>query len=100
MATMGLSAGQGRVLGLVELLPQLLSVLAGGVACAAALVPLTGPALSLGIFTGSSSGVPVRIEPAWLAGAGAGLLVLELVLLTGQSLLTDRYAPALLRMGE
>jgi putative ABC transport system permease protein len=100
MATMGLSAGQGRVLGLVELLPQLLAVLAGGVVCAAALVPLTGPALSLGIFTGSSSSVPVRIEPAWLAGAGLGLLVLELVVLAGQSTLADRYAPVLLRIGE
>jgi putative ABC transport system permease protein len=100
LATMGLSAGQGRVLGLVELLPQLVAVLTGGLVCAAALVPLTGPALSLGIFTGSSSSVPVRIEPVWLAGAGAGLLVLELVMLTGQSLLTDRYAPVMLRIGE
>ena len=100
MATMGLSAGQARMLGLAELLPQLVAVLAGGAVCAAALVPLTGPALSLGIFTGSPSSVPVRIEPAWLVGAGAALLVLELVMLTGQSLLTDRYAPVLLRMGE
>jgi putative ABC transport system permease protein len=100
MATMGLSARQGRVLGLVELLPQLLAVLVGGVVSAVALVPLTAPALSLGIFTGSGSGVPVRVEPVWLAGAGVGLLVLELVVLAGQALLADRHAPALLRMGE
>ena len=68
--------------------------------CAAALVPLTGPALSLGIFTGSSSSVPVRVELVWLVGAGLGLLVLELVVLAGQSLLTDRYAAGSLRMGE
>jgi putative ABC transport system permease protein len=100
MATMGLSAGQGRVLGLVELLPQLLAVLAGGVVCAVLLVPLTGPALSLGVFTGSSGGVPVRVELVWLAGAGLGLLVLEVAVLVGQGLLADRYAPVLVRMGE
>jgi putative ABC transport system permease protein len=100
MATMGLSAGQGRVLGLVELLPQLVAVVAGGLVCAAGLVPLTGPALSLGVFTGSGGSVPVRVELVWLVGAGLGLLVLELVVLAGQSLVTDRYAAGSLRMGE
>jgi putative ABC transport system permease protein len=100
MSTMGLSGGQGRVLGLVELLPQLLAVLAGGLVCAVALVPVTGPALNLGIFTGSGSSVPVRVEPAWLVAAGIGLLALEIVTLTGQTLLTDRIAPRSLRMGE
>jgi putative ABC transport system permease protein len=37
MSTMGLSGGQGRVLGVVELLPQLVAVLAGGLGCAVAL---------------------------------------------------------------
>jgi putative ABC transport system permease protein len=100
MATMGLSAGQGRVLGLVELLPQLLAVLAGGLVCAVALVPLISPVLSLRIFTGSGSSVPVRIEPEWLVPAGAGLLVLAVVVLTGQTLLTDRNAARFLRIGE
>jgi putative ABC transport system permease protein len=100
MATMGLSAGQGRVLGLVELLPQLVAVVAGGLVCAAALVPLTGPALSLGVFTGSGGSVPVRVELVWLVGAGVGLLVLELVVLAGQSLVSDRFAAGSLRMGE
>jgi diaminopimelate decarboxylase len=44
--------------------------------------------------------VPVRIEPGWLVVAGAGLLVLEVVVLAGQSVLVDRYAPVSLRMGE
>jgi putative ABC transport system permease protein len=100
MSTMGLSAGQGRVAGVVELLPQLVGVLVGGVGCAVALVPLTGPALSLGVFTGSAASVPVRVEPGWLVVAGLGLLVLEVVLLVGQSLVADRGAPGLLRMGE
>jgi hypothetical protein len=100
MSTMGLSVGQARVAAMVELLPQLLAALAGGLACAGALVPLTAPALSLGIFTGSASRVPVRIEPSWLVVAGLGLLVLEVGVLAGQSVLADRGAPRLLRMGE
>ncbi len=99
MSTMGLSGGQARLLGLMELLPQLLAVLAGGLGSAAALVPLLGPALNLGIF-GAAGSVPLRIEPAWLVAAGAGLLVLAMVTLTGQTMWTDRNAPRSLRMGE
>jgi putative ABC transport system permease protein len=100
MITMGLSGGQGRVLGAVELLPQLVAVLAGGLACAVALVPLVGPALSLGVFTGSASGVLVRVEPDWLVVAGAGLVVLAVLTLLGQTILTGRTAARSLRMGE
>jgi putative ABC transport system permease protein len=100
MNTMGLSGGQSRLLAVVELLPHLLAVLTGGLACAAALVPLTGPALNLGIFTGSGGSVPVRVEPDWLVAAGAGLLVLALVTLTGQTMLTGRTAPRSLQMGD
>ena len=97
---MGLTDTQGRLVGLVELLPQLLAVLAGGVVCAVALVPVIGPALSLAVITGSASSVPVRIEPAWLVVAGVGLLLLEIVTLTGQTMLADRHAPRSLRMGD
>jgi len=100
MSTMGLSTRQGRVLGLVELAPQLVGVLAGGLACAVALVPLTGPALSLSVFTGSGAGVPVRVEPAWLVAAGLGLVVLAAVTLTAQTVLAGRNAARSLRMGE
>ena len=100
MTTMGLSAAQGRWLGLIELLPQLLAVLVGGLVSAVALVPLIGPALSLAVFTGSSGSVAVRIEPAWLAATASGLLVLAVVTLTGQELLTDRNAARSLRIGE
>ncbi len=99
MSTMGLSGGQARLLGLVELLPQLLAVLAGGLGSAAALVPLIGPALNLGIF-GATSSVTVRVEPEWLVVAGAGLVVLALLTLSGQTMLTDRTAARSLRMGE
>ncbi len=57
MATMGLSAGQARLLGVPELLPE-------------------------------------------LAAAGGGLVVLAIVILTGQTLLTDRNAARSLRLGE
>ena len=100
MSTMGLSAAQGRLLAVIEALPQLLAVLAGGLACAAALVTLVGPALSLTVFTGSASSVQVRIEPAWLAVTAAGLLVLVVATLTGQAMLTGRNAARSLRIGQ
>jgi hypothetical protein len=40
------------------------------------------------------------VEPGWLAAAGAGLLVLEVVVLAGQTMVTDRTAARSLRMGE
>ena len=100
LATMGMSARQARTLELTELLPQLLAVLAGGLACAIALVPALGPALQLANITGSASGVPVRVEPAWLAGTAVGLLILALAALTGQTMLTERDAARSLRAGE
>jgi putative ABC transport system permease protein len=100
MSTMGLSAGQARQLGLVELLPQLFAVVAGGLVCAVALVPLIGPALNLEVFTQSTSSVAVRIEPVWLVVAVVGLLVLTAATVAGQTMLTDRTAARSLRIGE
>jgi putative ABC transport system permease protein len=100
MSTMGLSAGQARAQGLVELLPQLLAVVAGGLGCAVALVPLIGPALNLEVFTGSTSSVPVGVQPEWLVVAGVGLVVLAVVTVAGQTMLTDRTAARSLRIGE
>jgi putative ABC transport system permease protein len=98
MSTMGLSAGQGRVVAVLEALPQLLAVLAGGAATAAALGPLLGPALSLSVFTESASAVPVRIEPVWLAVAAAGVLGLAIVTLAGQTAVTSHQAARSVRM--
>jgi putative ABC transport system permease protein len=100
MSTMGLSGGQGRLLGVVELVPLLVAVVAGGLGCAVALVPLVGPALSLGVFTGSGSSVPVGVELWWLVAGGAGLLVLAVVAVAVQTVLTGRTAARSLRMGE
>ena len=99
-ATMGMSAAQTRWLALIEALPQILAVLAGGLICALALAPLVGPALALSVFTGSTAAVPVRIEPAWLTAAAIGLLVLAIATLTGQTVLASRGIARSLRMGE
>jgi putative ABC transport system permease protein len=98
LSTMGLSAGQARLVAVLEAVPQLLAVLAGGTATAAVLGPLLGPALGLSVFTGSASSVPVRIEPVWLAAAAAAMLVLAIVTLTGQSAVTSHNAARSVRM--
>ena len=99
-ATMGMSAAQTRWLALIEALPQILSVIIGGLICALALAPLVGPALALSVFTGSNAAVPVRIEPAWLIAAAIGLLVLAIATLTGQTVVASRGIARSLRMGE
>jgi putative ABC transport system permease protein len=98
-STMGLSAAQGRRLALIEALPQIVSVVAGGLVSALALVPLVGPTLGLSVFTGSAASVSVRIEPAWLTGTAVALLVLAMLTLTGQMVLASRQAPRSLRIG-
>jgi len=98
MNTMGLSAGQGRVIAVLEALPQLLAVVAGGAATAAVLGPLLGPALSLSVFTGSAGSVPVRIEPVWLVVAAACMLVLAIVTLAGQTAVTSHNAARSVRI--
>jgi hypothetical protein len=100
MSTMGLTDGQARLLGVVELLPQLVAVLVGGLGCAVALVPLVGPALSLGVVTSSTSSIPLQVQPEWLVAAGLGLVVLAVVTLLGQTMLADRNAARSLRIGE
>jgi putative ABC transport system permease protein len=97
--TMGMSTSQARWLALVEALPQILSVLVGGLICALALVPLLGPALELSVFTGSGAAVPVRIEPAWLTATAIGVLVLAIATLTGQTMVASRGTARSLRMG-
>jgi putative ABC transport system permease protein len=98
-STMGMSAAQGRWLALIEALPQILSVVVGGLVSALALVPLVGPTLGLSVFTGSAASVSVRVEPAWLAATAVALLVLAIVTVTGQMVLASRQAPRSLRIG-
>lgn len=99
-ATMGMSGVQARWLAIIEALPQIVSVIIGGLICALALAPLVGPALDLSVFTGSTAAVPVRVEPAWLTAAAIGLLVLAIGMLAGQAVVAGRGVARSLRMGE
>lgn len=100
LSTMGMSARQGRALVILESLPQIIAAVAGGVACAVLLAPLVGPALDLSSFTGTAASVPVRIEPFYLLGACAGLLVLAILTLATQARTAIRGAASALRIGE
>jgi hypothetical protein len=42
----------------------------------------------------------VTVQPEWLVVAGAGLVVLAVATLLGQTMLTDRHAARSLRIGE
>jgi hypothetical protein len=44
--------------------------------------------------------VAVTVEPEWLVVAGAGLVVLAVATLLGQTMLTERTTARSLRMGE
>ena len=99
ISAMGLTAAQARLLVVIELLPQLLAVLVGGLAVAVVLVPALGPALSLAVVTGSATGIPVRVEPAWLVATAIALLVLAIGILTGQTSLASRGLARSLRIG-
>jgi putative ABC transport system permease protein len=98
MSTMGLSAGQGRLVAVLEAFPQLLAVLVGGAVTAEALGPLLGPALSLSVFTGSATGVPERVEPVWLAVSAVCVLGLAIVTLAGQTAVTSHNAARSVRI--
>jgi len=100
MNTMGLSAGQGRRLVILEALPQILAALVGGVACAALLAPLTGPELDLSVFTGTGTGVPIRIAPGFLVGAALGLVALAMLTLAAQTAIASRNTVGALRIGD
>jgi putative ABC transport system permease protein len=101
LATMGLSRGQARRLAIIETVPAVVAATAGGIACALALVPLLAPSISLAAFTGSAASVPVRADPAALAGTAAALLVLALATITVQAALASRRGAArALRVGE
>jgi putative ABC transport system permease protein len=101
LAAMGLSARQGTWLVLAETLPDIVVAVAAGTGCAWALAALVGPDLSLAAFTGSGAGVPVRAEPAAMALAAAGLLLVAIATLAAQAIVTSRRGVArAVRIGE
>ena len=59
LTTMGLQQGRQIWLVLGEALLTVIAAIAAGVACAVALPMLTGPALNLSVFTGSTAPVPI-----------------------------------------
>jgi putative ABC transport system permease protein len=100
MSTMGMSGGQGRRLVILEVVPEVLAAVIGGIACAGLLAPLLGPSLNLSVFTGTAASVPVRIDPEFVGGAAAGLAVLALLTLTVQTAIAERTTARSLRIGE
>jgi putative ABC transport system permease protein len=81
LTAMGLRTWQARRMAVLEGLPATLAALGGGIACGWALVPLTGPALDLSVFTAGHATVPIRADPAVLAVPAAGLVLLALAVL-------------------
>jgi len=94
LSTMGLGAGQGRLLVITEALPPVLAAAVAGAVCALALVPLLGPVLDLSVFTGSGAAAPVRADLAALAIPAAGLVVLGVATLSAQAFLASRRGAA------
>ncbi|MGH3153674.1 MAG: FtsX-like permease family protein, partial [Streptosporangiaceae bacterium] len=101
LAVMGLTGRQARLMVLLEALPAVLAAIAAGAACGWALAPLTGSALDLSAFTGSTASVPVRADPAALTVPAAVLVALILTVLSVQIVVARRRAVTrLLRTGE
>jgi putative ABC transport system permease protein len=97
LATMGLGQGQARWLVVLETLPLVVAVAAGGLASAYVLAPLIAPSISLSAFTGSGTSAPgaaIRIELLPLAVCAAGLILLSVLALAGQFLIARRRGVA------
>jgi putative ABC transport system permease protein len=94
LAAMGLSREQARWLVVAESLPLVAAAIVGGIASAWALALLVGPSISLSAFTGTGATVPVRAEPAPLAAAAAGLMVVAFAALVIQTVIASRRGVA------
>jgi hypothetical protein len=64
------------------------------------LAPLLGPSLNLSVFTGTSTSVPLSIDPEFVGGAAVALAVLALLTLTVQTTVAGRKTASALRIGE
>jgi putative ABC transport system permease protein len=101
LITMGLGHAQSRRISAVENVPPILAAALGGTVCALVLVPLVGPAVNFAAFTGMPVSVPLRADPAALAIAVGGLLLLGALTLAVQDTLARRLGPGqTLRVGE
>ncbi len=90
LATMGLHPAQARELAAAEVVPPVIAAVAGGVACALALVPLLGPAISLSAFTGSAAAVALHADLGVLATVAGGLVLLAAAVLAAQGMAAAR----------
>jgi putative ABC transport system permease protein len=97
LAAMGVTAGQARLVALLETLPGVLAAAVAGAACAAVLAPLTGPVLDLSVFTGSTAAVPVRAGFAAVALPALGLALLGAASLAAEVTVGRRGLAATLR---
>jgi putative ABC transport system permease protein len=101
LATMGLSAGQARRVGVVESIPFIAAAAVGGVVAAVALVPLIAPTLDLSVFTGGPASVRFQPDIPTLVIAAVVLVVLALATLAGQAAAAHRRGVGrALRVGE
>jgi putative ABC transport system permease protein len=101
MGAMGLLPAQGRLILVVEALPQILAATIGGIGCALALAPTVGPALELSVFTGGGGAIRVQAEPLVLAAVAGGLVLLAMMTLAVQAAIMSREGSArALRIGE
>ncbi len=82
LATMGLGEGQRARLVLLEVIPAVIAAAVAAVAAALALPRIVAPVIKLSVFTGSSAGVTLAPDVAWIALPIAVLIVLAAVTLT------------------
>jgi integral membrane sensor domain MASE1 len=52
------------------------------------------------VFTGTGTGVPVRIEPGFLVGVALGLVALAALTLAAQTTIAGRNTVSALRIGD
>lgn len=101
LATMGLSRRQANRLVLLENLPALAAALIGGVVCTVAIGALIGPGIDLGVFTGTTQSVPLRVDPWTLTLAGTAIALTAAVTLAGHTAAAHRRGvTAALRLGN
>jgi putative ABC transport system permease protein len=101
LVTMGLGPAQSRRITAVEIGPAIVAAVAGGTACALALVPLVGSAVNLAAFTGMPVTVPLSAQPLAIVVAAAGLLLLAAATLGVQGWLArGRGTAQALRVGQ
>jgi putative ABC transport system permease protein len=101
LSTMGVTPGQARRAGLVEVAPLVLAAAVAGTAAAVALSVVLSPVISLASLTGSAQGAALHSGVLIPVLAGVALVIIALALMAGQDAIAARHGPArTLRAGE